>query len=259
MTNHLGSVELVVNASTGQVVSWRDYDEWGRVVADSNPDFQPFGFAGGLHDGGTGLVRFGVRDYDAEVGRWMAKDPIGFGAGVANLYEFVSDDPVNRLDPSGMFEPIGVLTGAIVGAGFSVVSLVALNQGNVTIGQVFRAVVIGGSSGALGALAAEGALFNGLAGAFVGFLGNLTGQLIDGLQSLCFDIDAGSLAISTGAGFVGGAVGGFYGAPPVIPRGDPGGPFITSFLGGILGGGFDTVGQSLPQSAAEQPAPCGCR
>ncbi|MBK6423662.1 MAG: hypothetical protein IPF77_15850 [Gemmatimonadetes bacterium] len=58
VTNHLGSVALVVNASTGQVVSWRDYDEWGRVVADSNPDFQPFGFAGGLYDGATGLVRF---------------------------------------------------------------------------------------------------------------------------------------------------------------------------------------------------------
>ncbi|MBK9692443.1 MAG: hypothetical protein IPO73_12285 [Gemmatimonadetes bacterium] len=58
MTNQLGSVALVVNASTGQVVSWRDYDEWGRVVADSNPDFQPFGFAGAARRGdGVGAVR----------------------------------------------------------------------------------------------------------------------------------------------------------------------------------------------------------
>jgi len=51
-----------------------DYDEWGRAVLDTNPGFQPFGFAGGLHDRDTGLVRFGARDYDPETGRWTAKD-----------------------------------------------------------------------------------------------------------------------------------------------------------------------------------------
>ena len=37
------------------------------------------GFAGGLYDPDTGLVRFGARDYDAVVGRWITKDPISFG------------------------------------------------------------------------------------------------------------------------------------------------------------------------------------
>ena len=100
VTNHLGSVELVVNASTGEVASWRDYDAWGRVVADSNPDFQPFGFAGGLYDGATGLVRFGARDYDPETGAWTAKDPIGF-RGSLNFYIYASGDPVNRRDLDG--------------------------------------------------------------------------------------------------------------------------------------------------------------
>jgi len=31
--------------------------------------FQPFGFAGGLYDRDTNLVRFGARDYDPETGR----------------------------------------------------------------------------------------------------------------------------------------------------------------------------------------------
>src|SRR5919109_1200630 len=42
-----GSVRLVVNAATGQVAQRLDYDEWGRVTADTNPRFQPFGDAGG--------------------------------------------------------------------------------------------------------------------------------------------------------------------------------------------------------------------
>jgi RHS repeat-associated protein len=53
---------------------------FGNVTRDTNPGFQPFAFAGGPYDPDTKLVRFGVRDYDSETGRWTAKDPIRFGA-----------------------------------------------------------------------------------------------------------------------------------------------------------------------------------
>jgi RHS repeat-associated protein len=104
ITDHLGSVRLVVNAETGQVVQRMDYDAFGRVLEDTNPGFQPFGFAGGLYDDDTGLVRFGARDYDAHSGRWTAKDPILFGAGAANLYQYVNGNPVNLIDPTGLDE-----------------------------------------------------------------------------------------------------------------------------------------------------------
>jgi RHS repeat-associated protein len=45
------------------------------ALADTNPGFQPFGFAGDLYDQDTKLVRFGARDYNPAVGRWTAKDP----------------------------------------------------------------------------------------------------------------------------------------------------------------------------------------
>jgi RHS repeat-associated protein len=77
VTDHLGSVRRVVDVATGAVVQELDYDAWGRVLLDTSPGLQPFGFAGGLYDPDTGLVRFGARDYDAETGRWTAKDPIG--------------------------------------------------------------------------------------------------------------------------------------------------------------------------------------
>jgi RHS repeat-associated protein len=102
LTDHLGSPRLVVNTVTGQVVQRLDYDAFGNVTTDTNPGFQPFGYAGGLYDRDTGLLRFGVRDYDPATGRWLAKDPVGFDGGSANLYSYVGNDPVNALDPNGL-------------------------------------------------------------------------------------------------------------------------------------------------------------
>ena len=79
-----------------------NYDEFGRVIQDTNPGFQPFGFAGGLYDRDNGLTRFGARDYDPETGRWTSKDPIGFEGGDANLYAYVSNSPVNTVDLLGL-------------------------------------------------------------------------------------------------------------------------------------------------------------
>jgi RHS repeat-associated protein len=104
ITDHLGSPQLVVDVATGTVAQRMDYDEFGQVLSDTNPGFQPFGFAGGLYDRDTKLVRFGARDYDAETGRWTAKDPILFEGGDLNLYAYVGSDPVNFLDPTGKWE-----------------------------------------------------------------------------------------------------------------------------------------------------------
>ena len=101
VTDHLGSVLAVVDVATGTVVQELTYDAWGRTLTDTNPGFQPFGFAGGLADADTGLVHFGAREYWPKVGRWTSKDPLRFAAGDPNLYGYVLADPVNLLDPRG--------------------------------------------------------------------------------------------------------------------------------------------------------------
>jgi RHS repeat-associated protein len=100
--DHLGAVRLVTDM-TGAVVKRVDYDAFGAVVYDSNPQFAiPFGFAGGLADPDTGLILFGARDYDPDTGRWTAKDPIGFSGGDMNLYGYCMGDPINMIDPTGL-------------------------------------------------------------------------------------------------------------------------------------------------------------
>ncbi len=69
-----------------------------------NPGFQPFGFAGGHYDQFTKLVRFGARDYNAETGRWLERDPKLFEGGETNLYVYVNNDPINAIDPKGTDE-----------------------------------------------------------------------------------------------------------------------------------------------------------
>lgn len=79
----------------------REYDAWGVLTADTGGVFQSLGYAGGLTDTATRLVRFGARDYDPEVGRWTTKDPIGFAGGDANLYAYAGNVPSSMVDPTG--------------------------------------------------------------------------------------------------------------------------------------------------------------
>ena len=64
VTDHLGSPLLVIDAASGAVAEAITYDAWGNVTSDTNPGFMPIGFAGGLRDADTGLVKFGAREYD---------------------------------------------------------------------------------------------------------------------------------------------------------------------------------------------------
>jgi RHS repeat-associated protein len=102
LSDHLGSPRDIVDVASGAAVWRADYDAWGnRTVTLGTEDFVPFGFAGGIHDVDTRLVRFGARDYDAVTGRWTAKDPIGFLGGQSNVYVYARNNPINREDPGG--------------------------------------------------------------------------------------------------------------------------------------------------------------
>jgi len=112
--DQVGSLRVVADASGGMVKKV-NYDSFGNIISDTDPTFEvPFGFAGGLHDRDTDLVRFGYRDYDPDIGRWTAKDPILFAGGDTDLYGYCLNDPINFVDPTG---EIAVTTAIGVGVG----------------------------------------------------------------------------------------------------------------------------------------------
>jgi RHS repeat-associated protein len=162
ISDHLGSVRMVVDVASGNVVQRLDYDAYGSVIQDTNPEFQPFGYAGGIYDQHTKLTRFGARDYDAVSGRWTAKDPIRFEGGDTNLYGYALNDPVNLIDPDGrlLINAAGAVLGAAAGG------LIAAATG--------QSVTAGIASGALsGAMLGGGILINAITGAVTGGLGHL--------------------------------------------------------------------------------------
>lgn len=104
ISDQVGSPRMVINSATGAIAQVMTYSAFGNLLSDTNPGFQPFGFAGGIYDPDTGLVRFGARDYDPFTARWTVKDPILFMGDITNLYRYVHNNPINRYDINGLEE-----------------------------------------------------------------------------------------------------------------------------------------------------------
>ncbi len=106
--DHLGSVCELIDAA-GAVRSRYDFDPYGRrtkIAGDLDADF---GFTGYFFDGQTALCLPMFRAYDAELGRWLLRDPLEDAEILQgpNLYVYVGNDPVNNTDPLGLKEKGG--------------------------------------------------------------------------------------------------------------------------------------------------------
>jgi len=218
--DQVGSLKIIAD-SAANVLKKIKYDSFGNIIQDTNPSFAiPFGFAGGLHDRDTGLVRFGYRDYDPDTARWTAKDPIGFAGGDTDLYGYCLNDPVNFIDPDGQFLQ-SVLAGGIAGGIVGGITFVAkLAKGSSFTDAVKSAAISGVTSAVSVGLASTGIGF--LAASSVATATNAAMQkVMNGDVNLGaalfsgFATSAGGLALS-GAGLQGttlGVVGGQIGAP----------------------------------------------
>jgi len=110
--DHLGTVrDLAVHdpaTDTTTVANHITYNAYGRKLSETNAAIDSlFGFTGRPFDETTGLQNNLNRWYDANTGRWMSKDPIGFEGKDANAYRYVGNGPINAIDPNGLKPPKG--------------------------------------------------------------------------------------------------------------------------------------------------------
>ena len=90
-----------VDTSSGSDGNWFTSDDAWTVGGTSAVGNPYVGLGGYRLDAETGNHYCLNRYYNSGLGRWMSRDPIGYGAG-ANLYEYCGDAPTGFLDSTGL-------------------------------------------------------------------------------------------------------------------------------------------------------------
>jgi RHS repeat-associated protein len=95
-----GSTRLVTDAS-GTVAATYTYGPYGNLLGSTGTLAKPFGYAGAYADAETGLLYLVNRYYDPTTAQFVSVDPL---VGITQSpYGYAGDDPVNNMDPSGLF------------------------------------------------------------------------------------------------------------------------------------------------------------
>ena len=110
-------VGLLTNSAT---VSFAyTYDPWGVQTltaggTGNGAGQNPYAFHAGIKDPGSGLVKFGQRWYNPTTGTWTQQDTLDhpLDPANANRYAYAGDDPMNNLDPTGLYD-LGAAAGIV--------------------------------------------------------------------------------------------------------------------------------------------------
>jgi RHS repeat-associated protein len=100
----LGNTRLLSDSAQVEADTY-DYDAWGESLSSTGVDSNPYRYGGekGYYwDEKLETYQLRRRTYDAQMGRFLSEDPLGFAGGDTNLYRYAENDPVNQSDPSGL-------------------------------------------------------------------------------------------------------------------------------------------------------------
>ncbi len=98
----LGSVTGLTDATQNVVATYK-YDAFGSVTAQTGTAANPYKFTSREFDDDSVLYFYRARYYDCRIGRFVSEDPIGLKGGV-NRYTYVSNNPINSVDPLGLLK-----------------------------------------------------------------------------------------------------------------------------------------------------------
>ncbi|MDR6884016.1 RHS repeat-associated core domain-containing protein [Bacillus sp. 3255] len=102
--NAHGDVVNLMDRSGMTKLNTYQYDIWGNIVSQEENVPQPFKYSGEMFDDATSLQYLRARWYDPSMGRFINEDtyegqidnPLSL-----NLYTYVQNNPLTRIDPSG--------------------------------------------------------------------------------------------------------------------------------------------------------------
>lgn len=97
LQDHLGST-VGLTDSSGNLTSSASYDSFGNSTNNLTTRYQ---YTGREYDEFTGLYYYRARWYDANLGRFISEDPVGFAGGI-NWFSYVKNNPLNLNDPFGL-------------------------------------------------------------------------------------------------------------------------------------------------------------
>jgi RHS repeat-associated protein len=87
------------NSGLGPDIEDLEYRAFGETTEGELTKKHPYGYTGKPVDPETGIYDYGFRDYAPQLARFTTVDPVKDGA---NWYAYVSNDPVNFVDPLGL-------------------------------------------------------------------------------------------------------------------------------------------------------------
>jgi RHS repeat-associated protein len=110
----------------GSIAAQYEYSPFGQQIRATGPmaKANPFRYSTKFQDDESGLSYYGYRYYSPSTGRWLSFDPAGEAGGL-NLYGFVGNDPLNFIDPYGLYtfgEAVSIGGAFIQGAGIGLES-----------------------------------------------------------------------------------------------------------------------------------------
>ena len=98
--DHLGTPQKLTDGA-GQVVWSASYRAFGEASIGAGYVTQNLRFPGQYYDEESGLHYNYQRYYDPDMGRYLTSDPIGLAGGI-NTYTYVGNNPLTRIDPTGL-------------------------------------------------------------------------------------------------------------------------------------------------------------
>ena len=106
LNDHLGNTRVVASG-TGTVLQKNEYYPFGMPMAETanaDQDKQPYKYNGKEFERKDGLnwMDYGARHYDAALGRFMTVDLLAEKKPWLTPYHYCSNNPINRIDPTGM-------------------------------------------------------------------------------------------------------------------------------------------------------------